>query len=122
MREFKFRTWHKELNKMFQNENLRERAEYLAGLSDSICLVFGEKTINMQYTEVKDVNGVEIYEGDIVKAEWECLGIENSFEGTVVFDNNCWTVINYEEDANVEFEYIDKFLVLGNVFEGKKDE
>ena len=64
MREIKFRAWDNESGALVENDQLLE--------DFNISYVFGhpeeERLILMQYTGLKDKNGVEIYEGDIVEA------------------------------------------------------
>lgn len=62
MREIKFRAWNEVMEKMFTwNEflNTNMKQTFIAPKSTAMIL--------MQYTGLKDKNGTEIYEGDIVK-------------------------------------------------------
>ena len=68
MREIKFRAWDTEKNKMvkvdtidFYNGNVNDVDFYNQEIH------FGYSTVLMQYTGLKDKNGTEIYEGDILQ-------------------------------------------------------
>ena len=77
MREFKFRAWDKEFKVML--DGFSERSERFCIWSDGVVDECGvdktNKWIVMQYTGLKDKNGKEIFEGDIV--EWEAFDIKN---------------------------------------------
>lgn len=64
MREIKFRLWDTESNWMIAHENMNYSILHNRGAN---------RFKLMQYTGLKDTNGVEIYEGDIVKGR---CGIE----------------------------------------------
>lgn len=61
MREIKYRFWAPSLQSMSYSMTMQEIARNLADLGDT--------TIPLQYTGLKDRNGKEIYEGDILQDE-----------------------------------------------------
>ena len=60
MREIKFRAWLPSIKKMTYNHPLEELLGWNLNITDS------ETPIWLQYTGLKDKNGKEIYEGDVL--------------------------------------------------------
>ena len=74
----------------------------------------------MQYTGLKDKNGVEIYEGDIVK--WGEFKMEIFWgEDIGIGYGFCWRNIrgngSYHESMT---GFIDEYEVIGNIYENKE--
>lgn len=104
-REIKFRAYHKTRKEVYPVEFIN--------FDKKIVTLSIEKTINgewyrtvtfdsvelMQYTGLKDNNGVEIYEGDVV----EYLDGEYSFTGVVTYSPFGWFVKT--KDDNISFEH-----------------
>jgi uncharacterized phage protein (TIGR01671 family) len=113
MREIKFRAWHRDAKEMLYPENNRQ--DYVFYWEHE-----GQPVEIMQFTGLKDKNGKEIYEGDIVS----CAG-NNSMFGEVVFIDGSFKYINSGEsnkDHN-RGEYISLYngdKVIGNIYENPK--
>ena len=124
MREIKFRAWLKEERKMVNVETLFIGINRLCfGNSKTEDLFFRdfEEVELMQYTGLKDKNGKEIYEGDIVLIK---LDETSTWHKTVVgFKKGVFIADLIDKE---DYVYIfhhgftgDDFEIIGNVYENK---
>lgn len=102
MREIKFRVWDE------SSAIMRSQNEYNAVVVDCF---FNSDLVLMQYTGMKDKNGKEIYEGDIVKIAY---GIEKPYKeiiSEVIYDDG------YEVDIGRLASFHNVCEVIGNIYE-----
>lgn len=107
MREIKFRVFYKRTNVMRDWDWLRERSDIIPYLEDEEDDFFSKA---MQYTGLKDKNGKEIYEGDIVRSYNE-FGEAFAVLSVVEYDEQ------YAKYRGVDIECLDYEEVIGNIYE-----
>jgi uncharacterized phage protein (TIGR01671 family) len=130
MREIKFRVWDKEEN--YFNSDYSINGGYVYGYCEGKQLTTKEqeKLVFQQYTGLKDKNGKEIYEGDIISDNKTLKTTELGFISCeVIYEKElaCFSVVTLS--ANKKERYIipihaleldiipNKYEVISNIFE-----
>lgn len=109
MREIKFRAWE------FLNKEHTEGQMVDWEILERASGIFRDQELGnivlMQSTGLKDKNGVEIFEGDIVA--WD---FEKKCSGVVQWYKHSWLVAN-EAGSDMYFNHPDAYMVIGNIYE-----
>lgn len=112
MREIKFRAWVKETKEMFVVDDIDFDFSQIS--TTSVWRSFEEVEL-MQYTGLKDKNGVEIYEGDVLTSNVQPCKMVNPIKdgyGVVRFENGMFKL-----GAISLVTFISKMEVIGNIYE-----
>ena len=124
----KFRAWHKELGRMmlieimyfFFFDNELEELELNDPVMNDHISVYPDEIVLMQSTGLKDKNGKEIFEGDIlcdegIEQENEFVYVTVSYrEGMWVCDQITDELCGYGGALN---EFSNDYSILGNIYE-----
>jgi uncharacterized phage protein (TIGR01671 family) len=116
MREIKFRAWYKPKGKMYtrslESVNLETKVLGVYTVSEGYQQLRMSDFELMQYTGLKDKNGKEIYEGDIVKDE-------ENFVGQILYEDGSFKVHCMDLMATGHlFGQACKYLnAIGNIYE-----
>lgn len=106
MKRLKFRAWNKEAEKIVGWDDIKNHYNLLAML-DPVARDYG-KYIVMQYTGLIDTNGIEIYEGDIVRV----MKYDNIAE--IEYDGSSFRISQYDRGYGITLK-----TIIDEVFEDR---
>ena len=116
MREVKFRAYDKKDKKVHYGN--------MEMFDDMICFIFGHFGVDtskedielMQYTELKDKNGTEIYDGDVFVDKSYGDDIGRLVDSVVWNSEKCAWVWGKDKVALIA-DSVDTIMIIGNIYE-----
>lgn len=123
-REIKFRAWLKNESRMINPViQLSVKAQYSTiawyedmhdALSGTLSDAFLDQVELMQYTGLKDKNGKEIYEGDLVKGKTD---IFERLVGSIEYAGCAYVVDGVGKYIKIREELNRSYEIIGNIYE-----
>ena len=109
MRDLEFRVWKVDIQVMSDDFDLHELD---CGLLIHQSISIGPNDVVLQYTGLKDKNGVKIFEGDIVNMPIDGEFYKTEIAFTVDRDFNGWEITDQHVEDGAE--------VVGNIYQNKE--
>ena len=112
MREIKFRAWEKSLKQVIPVHNIGLEKRIIN--TESAWRTFNEIEV-MQYTGLKDKNGKEIYEGDVLHCDgfWNLYAVWDEENARFAFLCTDWVVTQgHPIQPNIS-----SYCIIGNIYE-----
>ena len=135
MREIKFRGWNKNVKRMLDLKTITPLALDSKMSTEGLFIPFCDEVALMQYTGLKDKNGKEIYEGDVIKSPGDYTEDHPRTldePRLVEMQNGCWCfnahrhayrdepdyiLFGYWTASNQGSNVLKQIEVIGNIYE-----